>query len=98
MADDATRQATAMRQAVLLLAFLFALAAMILALFRGADLLHAAFVALWVLPVASAIIYQVFRTWFLVLMKSIHEKRLAQEQQAAEPAPQPNPRSPAGRR
>jgi len=94
LSHDPTRQVAALRQAVLLLAFLVAFAAMGLALLRGADLLHAAFVALWVLPVAAAVIHQVFRLWFLVLMNTIREKRLAQAEEEAAVAAQENSRKP----
>jgi hypothetical protein len=86
MSIDPTRQVAALRQAVLLLAFLVAFAVMILSLLRGSDLLHAAFAALCVLPIAAAVIHQVFRLWFLVLMNTIREKRIAQEQAELEQA------------
>jgi hypothetical protein len=84
MPPEPTQHAAAIRQAVLMLAFLVSLAAMGLSLVRGSDLLHAAFTALWVLPISSLVIYQVFRTWFLVLMRSVHEKQLEQEKREQE--------------
>jgi len=81
MPPDASPQAAALRQAVLVLAFLVSFCALVTSLLRGSDLLHAAFVALWVLPISALVIYHVFRMWFLVLMRSIREVRARQEQQ-----------------
>jgi hypothetical protein len=88
MPSVSSQQAAALRQAVLIIAFLVSLAAMGISLARGSDLLHAAFTALWVLPISSFVIYHVFRTWFLVLMRSVQEKQMEeqkrqQEEQAA---------------
>lgn len=91
LSHDPTRQVAALRQAVLLLAFLVAFAAMGLTLLRGADLMHMALVGLCVLPVSAAVIHHVFRLWFLVLANTIREKKLAREQEEAA-------RKPAGKR
>ncbi|MDX9981104.1 MAG: hypothetical protein RBU25_13845 [Lentisphaeria bacterium] len=93
MSNDPTRQIAALRQAVLLLAFLVAFAALCISLLRGSDLLHAAFAALVVLPIAAAVIHQVFRLWFLVLINTIREKRLAQQQAELEQAQAENRKS-----
>ena len=81
MPPDVSPQAAALRQAVLVLAFLVSFVALVISLLRGSDLLHAAFVALWVLPISALVIYHVFRMWFLVLMRSIQEMRARQDQQ-----------------
>ena len=83
MSPELPQSTTAIRQAVLLLALLVAMVAMGVAMLRGADLLHAAFTAMWVLPVAAGIIFQIFRSWFLVLVRSIQEKQAQAEADAA---------------
>lgn len=88
--------AQAIRQAVLLLAFFVALLAMGLTMMRGADLLHAAFTGLWVLPVAALIIFHIFRLWFLVLSKTIREKHQSQNQEAETGSNPPNDTHAAG--
>lgn len=67
--------AQAIRQAVLLLAFLISAAGMGVTLLRGGDLLHATVTALWILPLAAVIVFQVFRLCFLVLSRTIREKQ-----------------------
>lgn len=84
--------AQAIRQAVLLLAFFITIIAMGLSMLRGADLMHVAFTGLWVMPLSALIIFHIFRLWFLVLMKTIREKRDQALSEAAETAT-PNDRA-----